>query len=484
MAGVFGAALMTGVAAGLEGSTASLAVIALCLVAVAALTRDWVRRLTLALVAGFVFGAVGGAAYTPPRDAASLPLPEVISAQVEADPRLTPGGQLVRIAWTDADGTPRNAPLIIPYTVNVGRGDRIVVSADERRLVAGLIIADTVDVEETAGRVERVRRELRRRATVNVLAQAPGSNGSLALGLLIGDDSGLTQAQRQDMRASGLSHITAVSGSNVAMVIFVVAYVLAMLIGRSWHWLLPQLAAVALYVWIVGAEPPIVRAAIMGSLALVAIGLGRPAHLFTLLFLAGGLMALHDPGTLSTLSFQLSFLSMLALGVVGTHVHRMEGRGMQIAAILAAPAAAAIATAPLIALRFGAFSLGTVPANVLVAPVIAPATALAALVALLGEVSELVAVAGELLWFLTGFILEVSRFVGRFPGAYWTFAPPDGGAIVLTYLLLAGMAAPLVPEARLAAARLRGWAAAQPAAAFSSAVAALALLWALTSLSN
>lgn len=481
MAGIFGAAVMIGVVAGLRDNSAALAIIALCLVAVAALTSGSSRALAIASVAGFALGSFAGVNHEAPAGAADGPLPAVIDARIESDPRLTAGGQFVRVTWVDDDGGRRSAPLIMPAPASAGRGDRVIVGEADRLVVDGLIIAERVEVEPASGRLERLRRHLRQRATINTLAVVPGSHGSLALGLLIGDDSGLTQAERQAMRASGLSHITAVSGSNVAMVIGVVAFVLVALVGRPWLWIPPQLATIISYVWIVGTEPPIVRAAIMGSLVLLAIGLGRPSHLFTLLFLAGGIMGLHNPEVLSTLSFQLSFLSMLALGVVGTRVQRMEGRGKRIAAILASPAGAAVATAPLIALRFGAFSLGTVPANVLVAPLIAPATGLAAVTASIGGVPLLGDLAGLPLWAATGLVLEVARFVGSFPGAYWTFGPPGGGVVVIVYLALAALVTPFVPEGRLLVNRLRSWVTGEPAVALSSVTAALALLWALMS---
>src|SRR5690606_29207415 len=120
--------------------------------------------------------------------------------------------------------------ILLPATTSLVRGERVVLEPRAYNAEDGLIIADEVDVVGVPGSFERRRQAIRARATERILNRATGSNGSLALGLLIGDDSGLTQSEREAMRASGLSHITAVSGSNVAMLIVVVAFLLRALV--------------------------------------------------------------------------------------------------------------------------------------------------------------------------------------------------------------------------------------------------------------
>jgi ComEC/Rec2-related protein len=476
---------MLGVAAGLYGDLFPFLLMLGCICALAALVPRALRVIAIASALGLIVGVLAARFNADPVvEPLVPPYPTEIAGTINSDPRLTSFGLVVDLHWEDRDGIRRHSALFLPSSVEVGRGDRVRVVPGFGGPAFEPIFASGLEVTSSSGSLEMRRRDARLSSTNRILDRTPGSPGSLALGLLIGDDSGLTASERQNLRSSGLSHITAVSGSNVAMAIGVVAFLFRALVGRQWTWVVLQLIAIVVYVWIVGAEPPIIRAAIMGALALIALRLGRPSHLVTLLLLSGAVMAALDPEVLASLSFQLSFQAMLALGVAGQRILRLDGRLKQVVAILAAPVAAAIATAPLIALRFGFFGLGTVPANVLVAPVIAPATALSALTALLGDVPVVGLVAGTLLWGLTSFILGVARLIGGINGAYWTFAPPGVGVTVLCYLLIAACVAPLVPEARLALHRLKVWSAAQPAAAFSSAFASLALLWMLATFSN
>jgi competence protein ComEC len=97
---------------------------------------------------------------------------------------------------------------------------------------------------------------------------------------------------------SGLSHIAAVSGWNVSVVVATTGALFRAFGARGWRWLIVQLILLAGYVWIVGLEPPIQRAAIMGAIALVALQLGRPAHILTLLTITAGIMAAWNPAIL------------------------------------------------------------------------------------------------------------------------------------------------------------------------------------------
>ena len=476
----FGAATMLGVAAVLLDGARDALLLAAALALLMTVLPARTSRLAAAGLAGVALGFGLTSLREPQAPAVNISEPpRTVVGTLVSDPELGSRGHMATLAWEAPGDNSVDTLLFYAGTEAFGRGDRLEVSGDWFGSPGAVLFAERVRLVERAGTFERFRRRLRDVARERVLQRAPGSNGSLALGLIIGDDSGLTETERDAVRASGLSHITAVSGSNVALVIVAVAFLLRALNRTSWIWFACQVAGVVFYVWIVGLDPPIVRAAIMGALALLAVQIGRPAHLYTLLALAGGCMCLLDPDALLSLGFQLSFLSMIGLALAGDVIARVEGARRKVALALLSPVGAALLTAPLLAARFGTFSPGTIPANVAVAPLVGPTTLLAGLVAVIpgGFVSG--EVLGLLVWLSTGIILGAARLIGGAPWAVITFAPLSSAQTVGVYLLLALIGAPLIPEVRVTVYRVRLWSAANPARAAMTAVASAALVSAL-----
>ena len=474
-----GLCVIFGVRAAVTGSELLLVPLAAIFVILAVFNPDWPRRVLLCAAFGCALGGVVGMwrAPEPTPSVADLDQREFMG-QLVGDPRAGALGPLARFAWTDPLGNKRESTAFLPPAPVVGRGDAVTLIGELDGPAAELIFTDAVRLDEPAGRVERLRREIRAFITDIVQEHAPGSPGALALGLLIGDDSRLTEAERGNLRRSGLSHITAVSGWNVTVVVTSIGALFLALRLRGWPWLALQLAGLALYVWIVGIEPPILRAALMGATALVALQLGRPAHMLTLLSLAAAVMVLISPAALGTLSFQLSVLAMLALLAVARVDSVIVTPFRALLVPVAASGAAGLATAPLLAWRFGAISLATVPANVLASPLIPAATWSAILLVCFGWLPWAGALFGTLTWALCGVVLWLSASFAHLPGAYIQFATPPAGAIVLMYLVLAMALTPLLPEGRLLWRRLARWYEGGPLRA-STALASLAVVLAI-----
>ncbi len=454
---------MVGVAAVLLNGRGEALILAVALVVLFAALPTSHRRLAAAAVLGLALGyGVATIRATEMVGSAEVVVPETITGTVVSDPRLGARGSSAVVEWRDLAAQRVETLVFYSSSEAVGRSDAVEIDGRPVDEQASILIADELRVIDPAGEFEQRRRAVREATRRRVLSRVPGSNGSLALGLIIGDDSGLTGEERDRLRASGLTHITAVSGSNVALVIVAVAFLLRALNRVGWGWFCVQVVGIIGYVWIVGADPPIVRAAIMGSLILLAHVLGRPSHLFTLLALAGAAMCMHVPETLNSLGFQLSFLSMIGLALAGDLIARTEGVGRKVAVALLSPVGAALLTAPLLAARFGTFSLGTVPANVIVAPLIAPATMGAGIIALVPDGFISGEAVGVLVWGLTGIVLSVSSFVGGSRYAVITFAPLTSAQTVGIYLLLLGAFAPLVPEVRATLRTVRRWTSESP----------------------
>lgn len=223
----------------------------------------------------------------------------------------------------------------------------------------------------------------------NVLHDAvPGDAGVLLTGLVTGVDAGFTAEREAAFLQTGTTHLTAVSGSNLALVAGILATVGAATIGRHrLPWQALTIAGVWAYAVVAGLQPPALRAAIVVTAALLAFLFGRRPDFVTLILLAAGLMALIDPRQIDSLGFRLSVAASLALAVVLPTLLEPD-RLTPVASVLTATAAAQIATLPLLLPVFGTVSLLSIPANLLVVPLVALAMPLAAGAALAGLASQ------------------------------------------------------------------------------------------------
>jgi competence protein ComEC len=299
----------------------------------------------------------------------------------------------------------------------------------------------------------------------------------LTLGLLIGDDSALTVDERDDLRRAGLSHITAVSGWNVTLVASAVGVVLLHIGLRGWKWTILQLAALAGFVWIVGPDPPVARAALMAVAGLVAARLGRPAHSLTVLTCSAAMLLMVSPVSLTSLSFQLSVLSTGGLIVAGHICRGLTGWTSVLVTPVAVTGSIGLITAPLLAAKFGAVSLATIPANLVAAPLIPLATLGGVLVIVASPLAPAAAAVGWLGWLVSAGVLGIARVFSSLPGAYHEFTPLTSGEEAALYLVALLIVGAIVPEGRSLLREWTDWARREPiGATVSAATVSLILL--------
>ena len=200
---------------------------------------------------------------------------------------------------------------------------------------------------------------------------APTERALLA-GFLLGDTRGVPDALTEQFRAAGLTHLTAVSGENVAFVLALFAPVLRRLGLRG-----RVVAAVAVLVCF-GAmtrwEPSVLRAIAMAVVALVAGSLGRPIVGLRVLVLAATALLLADPFLLYQVGFLLSCTASLGIAVLAQPItSRLRGpRWMR--EVLGVTAAAQVGVAPVLIPVFGSMPLVALPANLVAVPLAAPLT--------------------------------------------------------------------------------------------------------------
>jgi competence protein ComEC len=193
---------------------------------------------------------------------------------------------------------------------------------------------------------------------------------SLYLGFIVGDDRGQPRAVVDQFRASGLSHLTAVSGENVAFLLAVAGPLLRRL-RVSVRWL-ATLALIGWFATLTRFEPSVLRASVMAALAATGVATGRRAAPIRLLALAVVVTLLVDPLLVHSVGWWLSVgatagIALLALPLAarlpGPHVVR---------AALAVTVAAQLGVAPVSVAVFGPLPLASIPANLLAVPAAGP----------------------------------------------------------------------------------------------------------------
>lgn len=197
----------------------------------------------------------------------------------------------------------------------------------------------------------------------------PGDSGALGTGIVTGDDSGLSSETDANFRATGTSHITAVSGQNVTLIIGFLSFWFRpknMRLRLLFHLIL--ILTVWTFTFFVGMESPALRAAIVATLSISGSHVGRRPDPVTLLALTLGAIALIQPLAVHAVGYWLSASASMALCLALPRARR--GNNMRfITEIIAAPILASVATMPISLMAFGVWSPIGILTNMLIAPV-------------------------------------------------------------------------------------------------------------------
>ncbi|MEL4152450.1 ComEC/Rec2 family competence protein [Corynebacterium bovis] len=312
------------------------------------------------------------------------------TVHVAGTPRQVTGGTTVLDVDVDGLGT---VPVFI-------RPDHAAGAAD---LMPGqpVLVTGTVELSDRAGLVPLTLSTTRPveplgdpgglwsvaaavRAGLRTAAEGlPGGAGDLIPGMVVGDVSGQSPTDRQAALATGLSHLTAVSGANVAVVTGAAMALAAVLGLRPAGRVVVAAVALAGFVVLIGPEPSVLRAAVMGVVGLIAVVSARRAHAVAAVSLAVIVLTAVDPGLAVSYGFVLSVVAtvgivslgrLLGTRFIGWRVRRHGGQapGWEgvIARAVGVAVAADVVTAPVVVHMTGVVSPTAILANLLVGPVV------------------------------------------------------------------------------------------------------------------
>ncbi|HKJ57345.1 MAG TPA: ComEC/Rec2 family competence protein, partial [Nitriliruptoraceae bacterium] len=234
------------------------------------------------------------------------------------------------------------------------------------------------------GAVEEVRSRIRAAARVGLAGDAAG----LAVGLVTGDTRLLSHAGQDAMQATGLTHLVAVSGSNVALVAGVVAGLAGAAPARLRR--AAVLGSILVFAITTRAEPSVLRAAVMAVVVMGATMVGRPRAALHALAVAVIVLLVADPAAAGSLGLALSALATLGVLVVApVFVLRLPAwLPRPVALLLAATLGAQVAVAPVLVAGIGDVPLAAIPANMVAVPAAAVASLVAVVAALVAQVHQ------------------------------------------------------------------------------------------------
>ncbi|WP_260981400.1 ComEC/Rec2 family competence protein [Microbacterium paraoxydans] len=368
------------------------------------------------------------------------------SASVGRDGRLWMDVQLSGIGAPGAV-----APAAGPVRIGIEEGEGFVLGAQvrvtgesaqtdpgERAVLVVFVTAGMVEGSAPGlfGFAADLRRSFVERAT-----RLPEPGAGLLPGLAVGDTTAVPAAVDVDMRTSGLSHLTAVSGANCAVVVAGVFGIVALSGGTRALRVVLAALALAAFVVLVTPEPSVIRAATMAAAGMLSILVGRPSAGAGILALCVGALLVADPWLASTPGFALSAVASGALILLAPALANGIGRWLPgpLALAIAVPLAAQLACAPVIALFAEQQSLVSVVANLLAEPAAPIATViglLACLAAPLPPVADLLAACA---WLPSAWIATVAHVTSGLPGAQ-VLLPAGLGSAALVALVSVAIA--------------------------------------------
>ncbi len=323
--------------------------------------------------------------------------------------------------------SPGAVPIVGGITVR-GFGEPVIYRGDIVRVtgklfptrgnnVASISYANLTVMQRDTSWVNDVRRKF----AAGMQSALPEPLASFSLGLLIGQRSTLPDEVNDQLRRVGLTHIIAVSGANLTIIVTACRKLLAK--RSKFQTMASCLLLLGLFLLMTGSCPPIVRASIISLLGLWAWYYGREISAIVLVLVGAAITVLANPLYLwGNVSWYLSFLSFFGVLIVGPLVRvRLYGDrepGL-VSGVVLETLCASVLVIPYVLYIFGQTSLVSLPANILVVPLIPFAMLLGLAAGLAGML--LPVLAGWFAWpavMLLTYMLDVSALLSRVPHAF------------------------------------------------------------------
>lgn len=236
---------------------------------------------------------------------------------------------------------------------------------------------ETPKLLEQAAPVPKFIQAIREAFIENTTGISKDARGLVA-GIAIGDTSLISEDLISQMKTVSLTHLTAVSGANCAIVLALVYLLIRKLGGGRWFKLLGGLAALVAYVNLVGSQPSVLRAAVMATAVLISVSLGRSSSPANALALSIIVLLIADPWLAVDYGFALSVSATLGLLLLTKPITEKLNQHFPfwLSVSIAVAISAQVFCLPVLLQLQSGLSTYALPANLLAAPLVAPITVL------------------------------------------------------------------------------------------------------------
>ena len=245
-----------------------------------------------------------------------------------------------------------------------------------------------------------------RRTFLDQLHGVSSNADALVAGLAIGDTSMLSTEFKEQMKTVSLTHLTAVSGANCAIVIGLIYLVLSQFPVNRTLKISISLSALILYILLVGPQASVLRAGVMTAVVLIAAGFGRGVESSLALAFSATALLLINPWLANDYGFQLSVLATFGILELAPSLTRRFNQRLPtwLSLALAISISAQLVCMPVLLQLQPGLSTYSIPANILVEPLVAPITVLGILACLITPLAP---------W-LTTFLAWIASFCAQF----------------------------------------------------------------------
>lgn len=311
--------------------------------------------------------------------------------------------------------------LLLPGQIFSAAGS--VRLSKEARVAALFIVRGNISGVTRASRWSRALGSIRTHLRALSHQVDRGDGGALIPGMVLGDTALQDQEFRDAMRRSGLTHLTAVSGANFAIISLFVLWCMQWFVRSIRIRLILTTIALMGFIALVRPSPSVLRAAAMASVVIFARGIGKRSDSLPALGFAIAAVVVGDPWQARDPGFALSVLATAGLLLLAPRIARWLSRYVheKVAGALSPPIAAVVMCAPILVALSGYIGPMTVIANLLAAPMVAPITVLGFIAALTSPFAAgLSSFFLILIRFPADWIASVAHWSGKFPVVQFT----------------------------------------------------------------
>ncbi len=247
----------------------------------------------------------------------------------------------------------------------------------------------------------------------------PQPHAGILNGMIFGAKSEISDEVLDKFRKTGTSHIIAVSGSNMTIIAVIMMYFFLMLGLNRNRVFYFSLIGIAFFVILVGYQPSAIRAAIMGSIILVAVKVGRLSNMENAIVFAAVLMLAQNPNLIRyDVGFQLSYLAVLGIVYLFPILNKIFEKVPEyfnLKSIFLITISAQIATFPIIISNFEYFSLVSTFANIMILPFVPIVTIGGIVSVFFGSINLFLAeIVSFPIWLILSYQIKVIEFFSSF----------------------------------------------------------------------